>query len=81
MSDTQPLITLIVTFYNEEAYLDSCLASVASQDYPNLEVLLMDDASTDASPEIARRYAAEDARMQLHRMEHNGGIARCSTML
>ena len=76
MSDTQPLITLIVTFYNEEAYLDSCLASVASQDYPNLEILLMDDASTDASPEIARRYAAEDARMQLHRMEHNGGIAR-----
>lgn len=76
MSDTQPLITLIVTFYNEEAYLDSCLASVASQNYPNLEVLLMDDASTDASPEIARRHAAEDARMQLHRMEHNGGIAR-----
>lgn len=76
MSAVQPLITLIVTFYNEETYLDKCLASVASQDYPNLEILLMDDTSTDASPEIARKYATKDARMQLHRAERNGGIAR-----
>ena len=73
---TQPLITLIVTFYNEEKYLDECLASVARQDYPHLEILLMDDASTDSSHEIANRYAQRDPRMQLHRMETNGGIAR-----
>ena len=46
----QPLISIIVPVYNAEPYLDNCLDSIAAQTWENLEVWLVDDGSTDASP-------------------------------
>ena len=67
-------MSIIVPVYNSARYLDACVSSILEQDYPNIEVLLVDDGSTDASGEICDRFAALDARVVvLHR--DNGGIA------
>ena len=52
----QPLVSIIIPFYNEEKYLERCLLSVKQQSYKNLEVILINDGSSDKSLEIARRF-------------------------
>ena len=54
----QPLISIIVPVYNAEPYLDNCLDSIAAQTWGNLEVWLVDDGSTDASPALCDARAA-----------------------
>jgi glycosyltransferase involved in cell wall biosynthesis len=53
----KPLISVIVPFYNEEACLEACLASLKTQRFKSFELLPVDDGSTDASAEIARAFA------------------------
>lgn len=70
----EPLISIIVPVYNVEKYLTCCIESIVGQTYKNLEILLMDDGSTDSSPEICDRYAAQDRRIRvIHK--GNGGSA------
>lgn len=52
----QPLVSIIVPVYNGERFLDACLQSVYAQSYANIEVLLVDDGSTDGSQAILNRY-------------------------
>jgi glycosyltransferase involved in cell wall biosynthesis len=67
-------ISVIVPVYNMEKYLVQCLDSIVGQSYRHLEILLIDDGSTDRSPEICDRYAAEDERIKvIHRK--NGGLS------
>ena len=56
---TTPLITVIVPVYNIEKYLDRCVNSIRNQTYKNLEILLVDDGSTDRSGEMCDAFAAE----------------------
>jgi glycosyltransferase involved in cell wall biosynthesis len=65
-----PQILAIIPAKDEETYLAECLASVARQTYPNLEILVVDDRSTDRTGEIARRFAAEDPRIRVLTIEH-----------
>ena len=51
-----PLITVIVNTYNEKRNIETCLDSLMASDYPNLEVIVCDDGSTDSTVELARRY-------------------------
>lgn len=60
-----PLVTAIIPARNEEADLADCLATVRAQDYPNLEILIVDDRSEDATAAIAGRIADEDHRVRL----------------
>src|SRR5262249_28727971 len=60
-----PLVTAIIPARNEEETLADCLVSVCAQDYPNLEILVVDDRSTDGTAAIARRFAASDPRVSL----------------
>lgn len=60
-----PLVTAIIPAKDEEGALPDCLNSVRAQTYPNLEILVVDDRSTDGTGEIARRAAAEDPRVTL----------------
>ena len=60
-----PLVTAIIPAKDEEAALADCLASVCAQTYPNLEILVVDDRSTDGTGAIARRFAADDPRVRV----------------
>lgn len=62
---SQPLVSVIVPVYNVAQYLPQCLASLRGQTYQSLEVLLINDGSTDGSKEICRAYAELDDRFHL----------------
>src|SRR5687767_12224398 len=51
-----PLVSIIVTTYNNHATLDACLASILAQDYPRKELIVVDNYSTDDTKEIAQKY-------------------------
>ena len=71
---TDALISVIVPVYNVEQYLTKCLESIVSQTYTNLEILLIDDGSTDGSGEICDRFASKDSRISvIHKA--NGGVS------
>lgn len=78
MSDKKKaLITIIVAIYNGEKYLQECLESILHQDYKNLEILLVDDGSTDSSGKIADEYAKHDKRIKvIHQRNAGVSIAR-----
>lgn len=69
-----PKISVIVPVYNCEAYVGRCLESILAQDYRNIEVIVIDDGSTDSSSGICREYAAMDERVVLIR-QVNGGLS------
>ncbi|MBB6627440.1 CDP-glycerol glycerophosphotransferase family protein [Nocardioides sp. KIGAM211] len=69
----RPAISVIVPFYNVEAYLAECLDSILEQDVAHLEVILVDDGSPDGSRAIAERYVARDDRVRLV-TRPNGGL-------
>jgi glycosyltransferase involved in cell wall biosynthesis len=78
----KPWLSILLPVYNVEPYLEECLNSVLSQAVPGVEVLVLDDASTDRSGEIARRRAASDPRLQCLRHDVNRGLSAArNTML
>lgn len=70
-----PLISVIVPVYNAENFLPHCLDSIIGQSYENLEIIVVDDGSTDRSPSICDDYAHRDTRIRLVH-QNNGGIAK-----
>ena len=71
----QPLVSVIVPVYNVEKYLTRCLDSIVEQTYQKLEILLINDGSTDDSGEICRQYAERDSRIRLFHQENRGQSA------
>ncbi len=69
-----PLISVIVPVYNVEKHLRKCLDSICGQTYRNLEILCVNDGSTDDSAAILEEYAARDARIKVF-TQANGGLA------
>ncbi|MDR2547880.1 MAG: glycosyltransferase [Lachnospiraceae bacterium] len=67
-----PLISIIIPVYNVEAYVGKCLDSVLSQTYKNLEVLVIDDGSTDNSRKIVKEYEKRDSRIRLFSQKNYG---------
>lgn len=70
----KPKLSIIVTIYNIEKYIENCIKSIISQDLSQVEVLLVSDGSKDSSDEICQRYAAEVEQITFVRKE-NGGIS------
>lgn len=70
---SSPLVSIMVPNYNHARYLGERLDSVLNQTHTNLEVLLLDDCSTDNSRDILRQYAAKDKRIRLIFNEQNSG--------
>ncbi|ORU23018.1 glycosyl transferase, partial [Francisella tularensis subsp. holarctica] len=68
------LITLVIPIYNIENYLGRCLDSVINQTYKDLEIILVNDGSTDNSLEICESYAKEDSRIKIIN-KNNGGLS------
>lgn len=72
----EKLITISVPVYNAEKYLSKCIESIINQTYTNLEILLIDDGSSDNSYEICNEYSKRDSRILVIHKE-NGGL--CSS--
>jgi CDP-glycerol glycerophosphotransferase len=74
---TVPRISVVVPFYNNEDLLGDCLASIAGQTFSDLEVIMVDDGSSDGSAAIAAAQAAADPRFKLVQVPNGGpGYAR-----
>lgn len=66
MDETEfPLISVVTPVYNGAKYIAECIESVAKQSYPNIEHVIVDNASTDATRDIVTRYATNDPRIRL----------------
>lgn len=70
----QPLISVIIPVYNVENYLDDCLKSVSGQIYDNMEIIVVDDGSTDSSGMICDEWEKKDHRILVIHKE-NGGLS------
>lgn len=66
-------VSVIIPVYNNEKYLNQCVESVLKQTYTNLEIILIDDGSTDRTPEICEHLREQDPRIRVFHKE-NGGI-------
>lgn len=69
----EKILTVIVPIYNVQKYLEKCLESIINQSYQNLEIILVDDGSSDQSGKIADTYKEKDNRIQVIHKE-NGGL-------
>ena len=66
---TSDLVSVVIPVYNSERYLEECLDSVISQTYQNVEIIVVDDGSTDSSPDILKRYSD---RVSVFSKKNNG---------
>lgn len=66
------LISVIIPVYNAQKYIEACLQSVINQKYQNLEIILIDDGSTDSSGEILDRYIELDSRIKVIHISNSG---------
>ena len=70
----EPLLSVIVPIYNTEDYLERCLNSIINQSYKNLEIILVNDGSTDSSKSICETYKKMDSRIKVINKK-NGGLS------
>ena len=75
MTMPEPKISIVIPVYNAESYLRACLDSAVQQTLREIEIICVDDGSTDASLQILREYAARDARIRVETQENLGGGA------
>ena len=69
-----PFFSICISVFNGKEYLSACLDSVLSQDFKDFEIIVVDDASTDDSKDIAQGYASRDTRIRLIPKEKNEGL-------
>ena len=69
-SAKEPLVSVVIPVYNVEQYLRECVDSVINQTYQDIEIILVDDGSTDASGEICDEYMAVDSRIKVIHPAH-----------
>ena len=72
--DESPLISIIIPVYNVAPFLSQCIQSVLDQTYTHLEVIIVDDGSTDESPAICDKFAKLDTRIKVIHKK-NGGLS------
>ena len=70
------MISVVIPVYNTEPYIKKCLDSVIYQTYGDLEIILIDDGSTDGSPQICDEYAAKDDRIRVYHIQTAHGTIR-----
>ena len=66
------MISIIVPYYNEEKTIERCVKSILGQSFDQLQVIVVNDGSTDRSPAVLRKIAMEDHRIEILNLEHKG---------
>lgn len=75
--DKNKLLSVIIPIYNSQKYLENCLQSIILQTYQSLEIILIDDGSTDLSEDICKKYILKDNRLKYFKKENEGvSVAR-----
>lgn len=69
----RPLVSIGIPVYNEQRFLEKALISLLAQDYPNIEILITDNGSTDASPSIIQKFQEKHPNIRVHRFAENKG--------
>ena len=75
MKNSFPIISIIVPVFNVGKYLEKCIASIVGQTYTNLEIILIDDGSTDNSSQICDAWAERDSRIRVIHQKNSGVAA------
>jgi len=75
--ETKPLISIIITLYNYEQFVAECILSCIEQNYPNFEILVIDDCSTDRSYEVAEKF---HRHIRLFKSDKNRGYSHCKNI-
>lgn len=70
-----PLLSIIIPIYNAEKYISACLNSILNQTYTNIEIIIIDDGSTDSSLEICNILAQTDHRIKIYHQSNKGQSA------
>ena len=65
-------LSVIVPVYNAEKYLNRCIRSILNQTYRNIELVLVDDGSTDKSVQICDKWTEEDSRVYAYHIKNGG---------
>ena len=71
----EKLVSIIVPVYNTETFLPECIESIQNQTYSNIEIILVDDGSTDRSGDICDSYAENDTRIRVIHKENGGNTS------
>ena len=71
-----PLISVVISTYNCAAYIQETLGSVINQKFRHIEILIVDDGSTDATPERINELALSDSRVRVFLLNHSGSPAK-----
>lgn len=70
-----PLVSIIIPVFNTVKYINACLDSVLEQTYPNIEIIVIDDGSTDGSSEVLQEYAGEHSNIIIYMHQKNQGLS------
>ncbi|MBU2504126.1 MAG: glycosyltransferase [Nanoarchaeota archaeon] len=71
----KPKISVVIAAYNTEKYIQECLDSILNQSIRNIEIIVIDDCSKDATPDIVEQKSKEDSRIRLIKLKQNLGRA------
>lgn len=75
MNLDRPIVSVIVPIYNAEQYIDKCLNSLVSQIYKELEIILVDDGSSDGGAELCDKWAKQDGRIRVYHKPNEGLVS------
>ena len=70
----EDLVTVVVPVYNVESYVEDCIRSIMNQTYKNIEIIIVNDGSTDSSGEVCKKIQKEDSRIRYYEKK-NGGLS------
>ena len=74
-----PVVSVIIPVYNTKQYVSRCLDSILNQSFTNVDILLIDDGSTDGSGKLCDAYAEKDNRIRVFHKE-NEGVSRARNL-
>lgn len=75
MNTTPNIVSIVIPVYNLELYIEKCLDSIINQTYKEIEVIIVDDGSSDQSVSLINRYVEIDSRFQLYSINHHGAAS------